>query len=204
VEASASEPSVLTPESDLDDFEKRVAEAMADFQSSATGEEHEIASAITEREAEDAEFAQSKHAVAHETEHIAHAHEITARSNKSFDVAPVADLEITELSGEATAEPYVIEEPVAPRPAKAAAAAAGAASSELERALAEAVAAQSHKAGAHLEAPTAEAATADSAPKPLEATMITKIVTRVLEHSLPDILNKVMAELEQEAREKKK
>ena len=34
--------------------------------------------------------------------------------------------------------------------------------------------------------------------------MITKIVTRVLEHSLPDILNKVMTELEKEEREKKK
>ena len=199
-EVNASEPSVLTPETDLDDFEKRVAEAMADFQSSATGQEHEIASAITEREAEDAELAQSKHAVAHETEL---AHEITA-STESFDVAPIADLEITEVNGEATAEPYVIEEPIPQRPLKAAAAAAGAASSELERALAEAVAAQNHKAAPHIEAPNVEAAASDGAPKPLEATMITKIVTRVLEHSLPDILKNVMAELEKEEREKKK
>lgn len=199
-ESGASEPSVLTPETNLDDFEKRVAEAMADFQSSATGQEHEIASAITEREAEDAELAQSKHAVAHETEL---AHEITA-STESFDVAPIADLEITEVNGEATAEPYVIEETIPHTPLKAAAAAASTGSSELERALAEAVAAQNHKAAPHIEGPNAEAAASDGAPKPLEATMITKIVTRVLEHSLPDILNKVMAELEKEEREKKK
>lgn len=201
-EVGAPEPSVLTPETDIDDFEKRVAEAMADFQSSATGQEHEIAPAITEREAEDAELAQSKHAVAHETE-LAHAHETTA-STESFDVAPIADLEITEVNGEATAEPYVIEEPILHTPLKAAAAAASAASSELERALAEAVAAQNHKAAAHIEAPNAAAAASDGAPKPLEATMITKIVTRVLEHSLPDILNKVMAELEKEEQEKRK
>jgi CheY-like chemotaxis protein len=187
--ASVSEPSVLSPETDLDDFEKRVAEAMADFQSSATGEEHEIASAISEREAEDAEFAQSKYAVAHETEHL-HPHKVNASSNSE------------------SAEPYVIDEPLGDITVKAAAAAASTGNSELERALAEAVAAQNHKvvAATHTEAPNAEAAAAmaDSGPKPVEATMITKIVTRVLEHSLPEILNRVMSELEKEERDKNK
>ncbi|HEX7962847.1 MAG TPA: response regulator, partial [Terriglobales bacterium] len=205
--ASVSEPAVLSPETDFDDFEKRVAEAMADFQSSATGQEHEIASAITEREAEDAEFERSKYAVAHETDH-GHAHATNPPSGETpFYVAPVPDLEITDAISESTAETYVLEDPTDNMPAKAAAAAAPAGNSELERALAEAVAAQNHKvvAAAHSEAPIADAAAVgDSMTKPVEATMITKIVTRVLEHSLPEILNRVMTELEKEEREKKK
>jgi CheY-like chemotaxis protein len=200
----ASEPSVLSPETDLDDFEKRVAEAMADFQSSGTGEEHEIASVITEREAEEADFAQSKYAVVQEAEH-GHAHATKTWTGETpFDV-PVPDVEITDAISESTAETYVLEDPVDNTPLKAAAAAASAGNSELERALAEAVAAQNHRGvTGQDEVPQAEAPALESTPKPVEATMITKIVTRVLEHSLPEILNRVMTELEKEEREKKK
>ena len=113
---------------------------------------------------------------------------------------------IVELTSEPEADLYIIDEPISDPPVKAAAAVASAAGgdSALARALAEAVAAQNKTAAVHPEAPRLETVTVESTPKPLEATMITKIVTRVLEHSLPDILNKVMTELEKEEREKKK
>src|SRR5262249_19312516 len=56
---SVAEPTVVAGETD--DFEKRVAEAMADYQAAEPGD-HEVAPAIIEREAEDAELAQSKYA----------------------------------------------------------------------------------------------------------------------------------------------
>jgi CheY-like chemotaxis protein len=203
LERRAAEPIVVSAETEVDDFEKRVAEAMAAYQSSEPGQEHEIAPAITEREAEDAQFAESKYAVAHETEHVEHAHEINASANNSYSGLATARNEVADPLVEA--EPYVIEEAESSTPARAAAAAASATGdSELARALAEAVAAQ-NKAAAVPEASTSDVvAKAESTQKPMEATMITKIVTRVLEHSLPDILNKVMTELEKEEKEKKK
>src|SRR5262249_26817713 len=68
-----AETTLVSAETETDDFEKRVAEAMAAYQAADPGE-HEVAPAITEREAEDAELAQSKYAVAHETEHTEAAH----------------------------------------------------------------------------------------------------------------------------------
>jgi hypothetical protein len=203
LEQRASEPTVVSAETEVDDFEKRVAEAMAAYQSSEPGQEHEIAPAITEREAEDAQFAESKYAVAHETEHVEHAREINASSNSSYSGLATNQNEVADPIVEA--EPYVIEEAEPSTPARAAAAAASATGdSELARALAEAVAAQ-NKVAAVPEASTSDVvAKAESTQKPMEATMITKIVTRVLEHSLPDILNKVMTELEKEEKEKKK
>ena len=207
-EQSAAEPTLVSAGSEIDDFEKRVAEAMAAYQTAEPGQEHEIASAITEREAEDAEFAQSKYALAHETEHVGQVNPIEASlAASAYTATPTPDHEITDALAEA--EPYVIEEEEPPTPVKAAAAAASATGdSELARALAEAVAAQNRvvtPTGAEVSAPEATAATkVDSTQKPMEATMITKIVTRVLEHSLPDILDKVMAELEKEERNKKK
>jgi CheY-like chemotaxis protein len=208
-EECTTEPLVLSAETEIDDFEKRVAEAMAAFQAAEPEQEHEIAPAITEREAEDAELVQSKYALAQETEYVGDVHETKASPVASaYNAAPTPDHEITDALAEA--EPYVIEEEEPLTPVKAAAAAASAAGdSELARALAEAVAAQNKVAAIHVEEPTAEAgkieiSRAEPTPKPMEATMITKIVTRVLEHSLPDILNKVMTELEKEERDKKK